>query len=357
MKVTALVPAYNEAKDIGATIEALLAQTVPVDIVVLPNGCTDNTAEIARSYPVHVMEFPRLEHKKSQAMNHGWWEFCEDSDLVITVDADTVLTPTAVAEWVAEFEANPNLAGSCARFTMHQDGKLLTRLQRMDFAMGIDISLRRGWTCVLAGAGSCFRNSVLTTLAERNDREGPWCYASAVEDFEVTYRARQLGYDCSVSPKVRAYTGAMATWSALRAQRRKWLTGTIEDLISFGLNKQTKVMWAQQAVGWVSFLILMLFAALMTVTILSGTWHYSAIGIVFSFVVPALILIKNVKHSLRIPHRDKWDVALACSIVTYEVFSWIRTYWFLTAWGTVIRSKLTRKRRDLWELQYLAESK
>src|SRR5689334_16568492 len=100
------------------SLEALLAQTHPLTIVVLPNGCTDNTADIARTFPVEVMEFPRLEHKKSEAMNRGWHAHCQDADLVITVDADTELTPTSVEEWVHEFAENGNQAGSCARFTM-----------------------------------------------------------------------------------------------------------------------------------------------------------------------------------------------------------------------------------------------
>lgn len=357
MLVVALVPAYNEEDKIGDTIEALLSQTFPVRVVVIPNGCSDSTADIASSYPVNVMSFAKLEHKKSEAMNLGWHSFCKDADLVITVDADTMLSPTAVEEWVEEFTNKPNLAGSCARFTMHQDGKFLTRLQRMDFSMGIDISLRRGWTCVLAGAGSCFRNSVLRTISERSDREGPWTYASEVEDFEVTYRARVIGHECSVSPTVRAYTDAMSTWSALRAQRRKWLVGTITDLSNFGLNKYTKVMWAQQLLGFSSFLILMLFATLMAVAVSSGSFHYSKVGLIFSFAIPVLILLKNIKHSLRIPHRDRWDIALACSVVTYEIFSWVRIYWFLSAWGTVIRSKVSKRSHDLWAMQYAAENK
>lgn len=355
--VTILVPAYQEQDCIRDTIESLLAQTVPVDIVVLPNGCTDDTEKIAREYPIQVLSFDSLPGRKTEAMNRGWLKYCHDSDFVISVDADTVLVPTAVADWLAEFAENPKLAGSCARFTMVQDRKFITRLQRMDFAMGIDLSLRRGWTSVLAGAGSCFRNSVLKEIAGRLDREGPWTYQSAVEDFEVTYRARQLGYAALVSPTVRAYTGAMPTWKALKAQRLKWVAGTIQDLMKFGLNKYTWVMWAQQLLGMVSFLILVIFLTLMGITIASGVWHYSSIGLVVSVVIPLLILTKNIKHACRIPHADKWDIAMAGSVLVYEVFSWIRTYWFLSSWFSVLQSKITRNHRDLWARQYKAEGK
>ena len=58
-RVVALVPAFNEADSLGATLAALLVQTHPVEVVVLPNGCTDATAEVARQYPVTVREFGR----------------------------------------------------------------------------------------------------------------------------------------------------------------------------------------------------------------------------------------------------------------------------------------------------------
>ena len=49
MKTIILIPAHNEAKSISMTIESALNQSVKADlIVVIPNGCTDNTADIAR---------------------------------------------------------------------------------------------------------------------------------------------------------------------------------------------------------------------------------------------------------------------------------------------------------------------
>lgn len=360
LKVVALMPAYQEEKDIAEALTSLIKQTYPLTIVVLANGCTDRTAQVARltsvnAFNVFVEDYPKLPHKKAEAMNMGWKEYAQDADLVITVDADTLLSPTAVEEWVEEFQGDPTLAGSCARFTM-LGNSLLTRLQRMDFSMGIDISLRRGWTSVLAGAASCFRGDVLRKLSTWPDREGPWTYASAVEDFEVTYRARRMGYGCHVSPTVRAYTDPMATWKALRGQRMKWNTGTIEDLLKFGLNRTTFVMWCQQLLGWASILILALFIGLLSYTIHSGSWHYSKSGLVLSIGVPFLVWMKNIKHSLRIPYRDKVDVLLAASIIVYEVFSWIRMSWFVLSWTEVLWSKLTRKRKDRWALQYSAET-
>ncbi len=351
MKIVALVPARNEP-EIGATIESLLNQTTPVEVVVVANGCTDNTAELAQQYPVVVMDLPRLPNGKSQAMNMAWHEHCRDADFVLTVDADTTLEPQSVQQWMEEFAAEPELAGSCARFTMRSTS-FLGRLQRFDFSVGIDISLRRGWSSVLAGAGSCFRNSILHIISQRSDREGPWTYDSTVEDFELTYQLRRLGLKSKVSSEVRAYTDHMRSWKALKGQRMKWNAGTIEDLIRLGVNKTTLPLWMQQLQGLACVLILLMTFFLMVPVLVLGDFHLGWT----MFFVPAIVWAQNVKMALRVPNRDWKDVAMGASIIVYELFAWRRAHWFIQAWASVLVAKIRRTSKDRWELQYAAEGR
>ena len=366
MDIVALIPAYNEAESIASTIQALLLQErVPDKIVVIPNGCTDDTADIARTFDVIVLELPKLEHKKSEALNIAWSLHAKDAGIVICLDADTILPPNAVKDWEREFQGQPQrdltdgvptsrrpLGGSSSKFTM-LGGDFLTRLQRAEFARWTDTALARGWTSVLAGTGCAISGEALRQVVHATDREGPWSYDSQVEDFELTYVIRKLGYRCQVSPTVRAYTDSMKTVRALWGQRMKWQVGTVEDLLTIGVNRYTLIDWWQQAAGlfmagmrllWVSLIIVMAMLG-----ILQFQWFWWV-------AVPVIFVGIELYSALRIPHRDRIDVLFACLILPAEIFAWLRSGWFVKAWIDVLVSRLTGNRKDRWQLQYAAES-
>lgn len=352
-KITALIPSHNESSSIAITIETLLAQTVPfTQIIVIPNGCTDNTADIARQYPVTVLEFKeKLEHKKCEALNRAWQMYCQDTEFVVTVDADTELEPQAVEKWIAEFE-DPLLAGSQGKFTM-RGKKLLTRLQKAEYALGIDRSLRRKSTAILAGASSCYRNRYLRKAMENDNREGPWSYESLVEDYELTYQLRRMRLRTIVSPTIRAYTDAMKDYKGLKGQRLKWQTGTIYDLMRFGFNKYTWENWTQQILGLFFVLVWMTWITYAIVISVTGG-SVSLLG--WWLIMPAVMVLVNLKNANRIPERDWIDLVIAGTLITGEIYAIIRLTWLVQSWAEVLWDKKVRHRpRDRWEMQYQAE--
>ena len=68
--VIAFVPAHNEANVIRSTVESILGQTCKVDVVVINDNSTDNTANIvkniAKTNPrVRLIETVNNKYKKS----------------------------------------------------------------------------------------------------------------------------------------------------------------------------------------------------------------------------------------------------------------------------------------------------
>lgn len=99
--ISIIVPAHNEQKELAATLHALLEQRYPahkMEIIVVENGSTDATAQIARGIANEPAANGRLrvlhsERGVSRAKNSGLKAVCAESDWVVFCDADTRLGP------------------------------------------------------------------------------------------------------------------------------------------------------------------------------------------------------------------------------------------------------------------------
>lgn len=357
-RIVVFIPAHNEEDSIADTIESVLAQSLPAHrIVVIANGCVDRTVEIANGYKsydnVRVMNLPQLPHRKSEALNIAWNKYGNKKKvfMVVSMDADTRLPENALKNWFNELSEDPSVGGSSSKFTILEPKGLLPRLQKAEFAAWTDINLQRGSTTVLSGTGCAIRNDALRLVAMRDDRKGPWAYTSQVEDFELTYRIQELGYETIVSPTVRAYTDSMKTVKALWGQRMKWQVGTLEDLLAIGWNEHTRISWGRQMLsllGVVSFFawIVILSDILMTYQVkFEPLW----------LVVPLAVTLHRLHSAFRIPFYDKWDILLSVSFFPSEAFILFRYALFIVGWFEIIKAKITKKKKDRWAIQYSSE--
>jgi glycosyltransferase involved in cell wall biosynthesis len=92
-RISAVVPAFNAEKYLGEAIESILAQTVKVsEIVVVDDGSTDRTAEVAARFGVDALLIRQPHAGAAAARNHalktvsGDWIAFLDADDVWTLD-------------------------------------------------------------------------------------------------------------------------------------------------------------------------------------------------------------------------------------------------------------------------------
>jgi len=110
MRLSFVVPAYNEEAYLPQCLESILAQTrlldVPAEIIVVNNASTDRTREIALSYPgVTLVDEPR---KGLTFARQAGFDACT-GELIANVDADSRLTPGWVRLVLDEFAARPGM--------------------------------------------------------------------------------------------------------------------------------------------------------------------------------------------------------------------------------------------------------
>ena len=114
-RVSIIVPAYNEEFLLGATIRALqsgvAALHVPAEIIVVDDGSTDRTAEIAREEGARVISV-HLRHIAA-ARNAG--ARAAAGDLLVFVDADTIVPPLVLKRAVEAIRAGAVGGGAGVR--------------------------------------------------------------------------------------------------------------------------------------------------------------------------------------------------------------------------------------------------
>lgn len=105
--VSVIIPIFNCAKYAAAAIESVLIQDYrPLQIIAVDDGSTDNSAEVARSFP--QVEYRFQEHAGvSAALNTG--VSMAKGDLVAFLDADDFWAAGKLGKQVAALEADPDL--------------------------------------------------------------------------------------------------------------------------------------------------------------------------------------------------------------------------------------------------------
>ncbi len=105
--VSVIIPAYNAAEFILATIESVRAQTFPDwELIVIDDGSTDNTRSLVATCTdprVHLFSYPNagVSTARNRAFSHAQGEF------IALLDADDLWSADKLADQVAALQSSP----------------------------------------------------------------------------------------------------------------------------------------------------------------------------------------------------------------------------------------------------------
>ena len=223
--LTVIVPAFNEAATVAETIRSLLQQTAPVvEILVVDDGSTDGTGDVARALGVHVVRPPRNTGSKAGAQNFALP--LVRTEFVMALDADTVLEPDAIEKLAAAFDA-PRVAAACGFVVPRRVHTLWERGRYIEylFAFTFYKQVQDYWEKPLISSG-CF--SMYRTEALR--RHQGWPARTLAEDMDLTWSFYQSGDEVRYVPEAVCRPYEPESFRFMGKQLRRWSHGFVQNV-------------------------------------------------------------------------------------------------------------------------------
>jgi cellulose synthase/poly-beta-1,6-N-acetylglucosamine synthase-like glycosyltransferase/peptidoglycan/xylan/chitin deacetylase (PgdA/CDA1 family) len=224
--VSVIVPAYNEAETIAAAVTSLAASAHHrTEVIVVDDASTDGTAEIVEALRLPDVRVVRVPPGgKAKALNAG--TALSRFDLVVMVDADTVVEPDSIHKLVQPF-ADPAIGAIAGNVKVGNRRTLLGRWQHIEYVIGFNLDRRMydAFGCIptIPGALGAFRRAALLDV-------GGLSTDTLAEDTDLTMAIHRAGWRVVFQDSARARTEAPATVSQLWAQRYRWSYGTMQAM-------------------------------------------------------------------------------------------------------------------------------
>jgi len=229
-RVSVLLAARNEEGNIGRTLDCIVAQDFPkelLEIIVVDDHSTDNTAKIVLSYAekgvrlIQLNEGDKLNSYKKLAITRAIEQ--SNGDIIVTTDADCRMDKNWLKTVVGFFEETGAYMVS-SPVVYSEEKSFFERLQTVEFLYLIGLGaagIGNGNPTTCNGANLAYRRSI---FYEMGGFRGIDNLASGDDELflhKVAEKyADKIGF-CK-SREAVVYTDAKPTLSSFISQRRRW---------------------------------------------------------------------------------------------------------------------------------------
>ncbi len=226
-----LIPAHNEEKVIGKTIESMMKLVYPKDklqILVINDGSTDKTKEIIQSYSqldsrVELFDIPEGEGGKGKSRTLNIGRRAAKGEVIAIYDADNTPDENSLRYLVAQLLLHKELGAVIGKFrTVNKNRNFLTKF--------INIETLSFQSMLQAGRWQMHNISTLpgtnfvmwTWLIEKLNG---WDEEALTEDSELSIRIYEEGYKIKFIPYAITYEQEPESWKVWIKQRMRWVRG------------------------------------------------------------------------------------------------------------------------------------
>lgn len=223
-----LIAARNEEAVIGNLLDSIKKQDYPkelIDVFVVADNCTDNTANIARSYGANVYERFDNEHKtKGFALQFLFENIKHDYGIesyegYFIFDADNLLNKNYITKMNNAFDSGEKIITSY-RNTKNFDENWIASTYAIHWLRSIRTNHRARSVLHLAtniqGTGFLFANEIV--------RNG-WKYTGLTEDRALTADAVSRGYEITYQDEAEFFDEQPINLKVALRQRLRWSKG------------------------------------------------------------------------------------------------------------------------------------
>jgi glycosyltransferase involved in cell wall biosynthesis len=237
MRIAAVIPVYNGEAFLRTAIESVLAQTSPVDeLVILDDGSTDNTRAVALSYGQHLRYIFQENRGLAAARNAG--AAASTCEWVAFLDCDDWWLPEKIAKQRALIESNPDAVLIYSdQWECESAGKMLYIEAVPPQQLWPQLRTRNG----LSSSVAIVRRDALTSIGGYD--EG----LRACEDWDFYVRLHAKGPFAYIAEPLAVYRLSPGTMSTNADRMLQNFEAILESTLLNGLQGWSRILWRRRA--------------------------------------------------------------------------------------------------------------
>ena len=227
--ISVIIPSYNSEKTIQRTIEALLNQKFPknnYEIIIVDDGSSDQTVNVAREYPVKV--FPLPHNGPAYARNFGAKK--SRGNVILFTDSDCVPDKNWIKNMVEPFEDKEVVGVSGTYKTLNKES-FIARFGGYEIDQRHEKMAKQKTIDFIGTFSAGYRKNIFLKFGGFDTR----FKTSSGEDPELSYRIAKAGLKQVFKPSAFVYHPHPAT--LFKYLRQKYYRAVWRNLMYWDKHK------------------------------------------------------------------------------------------------------------------------